>query len=124
MLNRVEAQSENRRGFRFEIPREIIEYQLGEFDFLDNPNRFFLNPSLLNDTTSLWIKTRIQLGAFSNRSLNHSNSSSDILNPLYQKYLESQGMRTINSILGSVSVGAAAYLAYKHLKKYGFLKKK
>lgn len=123
-INIVEAQSENLRSLRLEIPQEIIEYQLSEFDFLNNPNRLFLNPSLLNDTTALWIKTRIQLSAFSNRSLIQSNSPSDLLNPLYQKYIESQGMRTIYSILGSVSVGATAYLAYKHLKKYGFLKKK
>lgn len=123
-LNIVWAQSENLKRLQLEIPPEILEYQLSEFEFLDNSNRFFLNPSLLNDTTSLWIKTRIQLGAFSNRSINQSYSASDLLNPLYQKYLDSQGMRTINSILGSVSVGATAYLAYKHLKKYGFLKKK
>lgn len=123
-LNIVWAQSENLKRLQLEIPPEILEYQLSEFEFLDNSNRFFLNTSLLNDTTSLWIKTRIQLGAFSNRSINQSNSASDLLNPLYQKYLDSQGMRTINSILGSVSVGATAYLAYKHLKKYGFLKKK
>lgn len=123
-LNIVWAQSENLKRLQLEIPPEILEYQLSEFEFLDNPNSFFLNPSLLNDTTSLWIKTRIQLGAFSNRSINQSYSASDLLNPLYQKYLDSQGMKTINSILGSVSVGATAYLAYKHLKKYGFLKKK
>ncbi len=122
--NICRAQSETLRSFRLEIPPEIIDYQLSEFYFLDNPNRLFLNPSLMNDSTSLWIKTRIQLGAFSNRPLINANSASDLLNPLYQKYLDSQGMKTMNSILGSVSVGATAYLAYKHLKKYGFLKKK
>ena len=47
-----------------------------------------------------------------------------MLGPLYNNYLESQKLATLKAILGSVQVGAVAYLAYKHIKKYGFLKKK
>ena len=52
-----------------------------------------------------------------------SNLQSSILNPLNQQYSATQNMKLFRSILETVSVGAVGYLAYQHLKKYGFLKK-
>lgn len=118
----VHAQSENLRGFRFNLPPETIELQLNELEF----NRLvsFYLTSLTNDTTILWIKTNLQMSALSNYFSSTQGQPNNILSPLYQNYVSSQSMRTIKSILGSVSFGATAFLAYKHLKKYGFLKKK
>lgn len=118
------AQSERLKGFRLDIPVEIIEFGFNDLYLSGNPDRFFLLSSLKDDSTTIWIRTRFQLTGFSNQTSDNSNLQSNILNPLYTRYTESQNMRFIKSILGSVSVGATAYLAYKHLKKYGFLKKK
>lgn len=118
------AQSERLKGLRLDIPVEIIEYGFNDLYFSGNPDRFFLLQSMKDDSTAIWIRTRLQLTGFANQTSENSNLQTNILNPLYIKYTESQNMRFIKSILGSVSVGATAYLAYKHLKKYGFLKKK
>lgn len=118
------AQSERLKGLRLEIPVEIFEYGFNDLYFSGNPERFFLLSAMKDDSTTLWIRTRLQLTGFANQTSDNTNLQSNILNPLYTKYAESQNMRFIKSILGSVSVGATAYLAYKHLKKYGFLKKK
>lgn len=48
----------------------------------------------------------------------------NILNPLSAKYSGLQSMKVLKYILGTVQVGAVGYLAYLHLKKYGFLKRK
>lgn len=118
------AQSERLKGLRLDIPVEIIEYGFNDLYFSGNPDRFFLLQSMKDDSTAIWIRTRLQLTGFANQTSENSNLQTNILNPLYIKYTELQNMRFIKSILGSVSVGATAYLAYKHLKKYGFLKKK
>jgi hypothetical protein len=49
---------------------------------------------------------------------------SDILNALSQQYNASQSLKTFKYILEAVQAGAVGYLAYQHLKKYGFLKRK
>jgi hypothetical protein len=53
-----------------------------------------------------------------------SNFQLSILNPLQQQYSISQNMSALKYILGIVQTGAVGYLAYEHLKKYGFLKGK
>ncbi len=123
-FNIINAQSEGLRGFKTNIPHEVIELQLNDLELSNPTNRLFLFSNLMSDTTSLWIRTNLQVSALSGYFSNNQNNSANVLSPLYQNYVSSQSMRTLKSILGSVSFGATAYLAYKHLKKYGFLKKK
>ena len=82
------------------------------------------NSSFLNDTSSIWLRTRMQLNDMIYQETFGSNLQSNILNPLNQQYSATQNMKLFRSILGAVSVGAVGYLAYQHLKKYGFLKRR
>lgn len=93
-------------------------YFLNEYDYLK------FNPNLLKDTASIWIQTRMQLSNMMNQDDNKNNLQTNILDPLSQKYSSLQSMKTLKYILGTVQVSAVGYLAYLHLKKYGFLKKK
>jgi len=80
---------------------------------------------LLKDTSLIWISTRMQLNEFiSGQDPIKSNFQLSILNPLQQQYSISQNMSALKYILGIVQTGAVGYLAYEHLKKYGFLKGK
>lgn len=83
-----------------------------------------INSNFLNDTSSIWLRTRIQLNEMIYQETFGSNLQSNILNPLNQQYSATQNMKLFRSILGAVSVGAVGYLAYQHLKKYGFLKRR
>jgi len=122
-LTTINAQPESLRGFKLNIPNEVIELQLNNLELGSTDKLFFLS-TFINDTTSLWIRTNFQMSALSDYFSSNQNNAVNILSPLYQNYESSQSLRTLKSILGSVSFGATAYLAYKHLKKYGFLKKK
>lgn len=122
-LTTINAQSESLRGFKFNLPNEVINLQLNDLE-LSGTDKLFFFSTLMNDTTSLWIRTHLQMSALSGYLSSNQNNAVNILSPLYQNYESSQSLRTLKSILGSVSFGATAYLAYKHLKKYGFLKKK
>ncbi len=76
------------------------------------------------DSTSILLRTRMQLGEMINDDPIKANFNSSILNPLHERYLESQNMKELKYILGAVQAGAVGYMAYQHLKKYGFLKRK
>ena len=46
----------------------------------------------------------------------------DILSPYLLQREREQEMRTFYSILSAVTLGGAAYIAYRHIKEYGFLR--
>lgn len=47
----------------------------------------------------------------------------DMTSSLHKKYLEDSKFNPVRYVLGVMQTGAVAYLAYKHIKKYGFLRK-
>lgn len=115
---------EFRGNFNLEIPPEILEYQFNSINSSAEMYKLFLLNSFTEDTSSVWLKTRMMINAYYGEPNVSADSPSKMLNPLYNNFLESQKLAALKSILGAVQVGAAGYLAYKHLKKYGFLKKK
>jgi len=89
----------------------------------DNLTSLKLNSGFLNDSSSIWILTRMQLAGIINQDEIQNNLQMNILNPLLEKYTDLQSMKEWKYILGAVQLSAVGYLAYLHLKKYGFLKK-
>ena len=110
-------------------PRQIFFnyfYNQTPYSFnFDGLNDLHLNTRFLNDTSSIWIQTRMRLaGNVNQQDEIRNNLQLNILNPLQEKYADLQSMKTLKSILGAVQLSAVGYLAYLHLKKYGFFKKK
>lgn len=75
-----------------------------------------------SDSAIILMHTRMQLAMFNTK--NPFDAKSNLLNPLYNNYMEEQGNRLFKQILGAVQIGAVGILAYQHIKKYGFLSKK
>ena len=71
------------------------------------------------NTTWLWTSYAISSQAAFQSNMNFD----DMTLPLYQKYLEDSKFNPFRYALGMMQLGAVGYLAYKHIKKYGFLKK-
>ncbi|MCK5572601.1 MAG: hypothetical protein KAJ12_07560 [Bacteroidetes bacterium] len=46
----------------------------------------------------------------------------DLLAPLRLQRKRERGLHTLYRVLGTVQAGAVAYIAYRHVKKYGFWK--
>ena len=42
--------------------------------------------------------------------------------PLYKRYLENQKINPLYYVLGMAQTAAVGYMAYQHIKKYGFFK--
>ena len=82
----------------------------------------YLNSMLNNDANTIWLWTSYKLSADNFNGKFSDNTPKNILSPLYQQYLEESKFNPVRYILGMAQIGAAGYLAYRHIKKYGFAK--
>jgi len=96
----------------------VIEYNLDEL---------FIPFNLTNDEvanynkSTVWMRTEMSI--FSSMMFNvEEDFDNHMLLPLYIKYLEDSEFDPVRYALGMAQLGAVSYLAYKHVKKYGFLK--
>ncbi len=104
-------------GYRQESP---------DLNFLINKAEFLRYTTLqgiteLNtDNSKLWLQSKVVLNknffSFENNDLPYE----DLLSPLMQQYQSQQKMKPLYYILGTAQTAAVGYLAYKHIKKYGF----
>ncbi|MCL4279610.1 MAG: hypothetical protein KJZ60_07990, partial [Ignavibacteriaceae bacterium] len=99
-----------------------VEYQ---YDL----NEFFIEP-LFNDVSdeilfeenpsNIWLRTELLI---SNNSYSNFNEVNTFFTaPLYQQYLRDSEFDMMRYVLGAVQAGAVGYMAYRHIKKYGFWK--
>lgn len=96
---------------------------LDDLDFyldLQNLNKSFL---LNADPNTKWLWTSYAISNSSHEIIHSELNLDNMTQPLYQKYLEDSKFNPFRYALGMMQVGAVGYLAYKHIKKYGFLKK-
>ena len=97
---------------------------INNFSSFDKKIFFAQHSSFPLDSTSILLRTRMCLEEIINDDPVKANFNSSILHPLHEQYVESQSMKELKYILGMVQAGAVGYMAYQHLKKYGFLKRK
>ena len=87
--------------------------------------RFFNNirEELLfdNNPSTIWLRTELAL-SYPYSMGDKSEIDDHFASPLYQKYLEDAGFDMIRYVLGMAQLSAVAYMAYRHIKKYGFWK--
>jgi hypothetical protein len=76
---------------------------------------FDKNPSTIWPRTELLISNKSD-GFRSDEVNTHFTS------PLYQQYLKDSEFDMFRYILGAAQASAVAYMAYRHIKKYGFWK--
>ena len=121
------AQSKTDSLKKHESPLNFSNYFYNQspysFNF-DDLSSLKSSSGFLNDSSSIWIRTRMQLAGIINQDEIQNNLQMNILNPLHEKYADLQSMKELKYILGAVQLSAVGYLAYLHLKKYGFLKRK
>ena len=91
-----------------------------DFPFLYSP--FQSNKLIEGDKNTLWLRTEMALSYFSNYNSGNASPGNDLLSPLYEQYLEKSKFNPIKYVLGMAQLTAVGYLAYRHIKKYGFLK--
>lgn len=92
---------------RTETPLTFSAYfnpynNLTDIYFFNELNNFRINSYSIEDSSSIWMRTRMQLtGMFDHDNLDRGMQS-DFLNALSQQYSASQSLKTFRNILGAV----------------------
>jgi hypothetical protein len=110
--------------FRFQGINPLMEYHFDDYD-LYLPFDFSIAESEQlpeGDISNLQLRTELALSyptAFRTSSTNEMNH---LMLPFYKQYLENSKIDPIRYILGMAQAAAVGYMAYRHIKKYGFWK--
>lgn len=100
-------------------PLTQMQIKFDEFELHRELYNMKMNVPIDGDPQTIWLRTSI---AISNTENFGKDFSPHFLSPLEKQYLEDSKFNPVRYILGMAQVGAVGYLAYKHIKKYGFLK--
>jgi hypothetical protein len=100
-------------------PLTELQIKFDEFELHRELNSLKMNIPIDGDPNTVWLRTSLLLSK-SDKSI--QDFSPHFLSPLERKYHEDSKFNPIKYVLGAAQVGAVGYLAYKHIKKYGFLK--
>ncbi len=95
---------------------------LDELDFYLELKNLDKSLILNNDPNLKWLWTSYAISNSGQESVFAESNFDNITLPLYQKFLADSRIDPIRYVLGVAEVGAVGYLAYRHIKKYGFLK--
>jgi hypothetical protein len=110
--------------FRYQGINPIMNYHFDDYD-LYLPFDFSIAESeqlSVGNISNLQLRTELALSyptAFSTSSTDEMNH---LMLPFYNRYLESTKIDPIRYILGFAQTAAVGYMAYRHIKKYGFWK--
>lgn len=114
-LNKGETESAKMPGL------EEIFLHFDQFDFYRDLYRFNLQIPLDQDKNSIKMRTEFIVSQKIKRGSFSDEKSFYFLSPLYNKYKEDSKFNPITYVLGMAQLSAAAYLAYRHIRKYGFI---
>ena len=99
-------------------PTLILNYKFDDLILNNKPDFLLSNLPLYNDSSTIWLRTELALS--SARLFVEKDGEQHFTSILYQKYLEDSKFDPVRYVLGMAQLGAVAYLAYRHIKKYGF----
>ncbi|HCY76657.1 MAG TPA: hypothetical protein DHV28_12125 [Ignavibacteriales bacterium] len=96
-----------------------LQIKFDEFELRREFKDMKMSIPLDGDPQTVWLRTSL---AIANTENTNQSFSRHFLSPLEKQYLENSKFDPVKYALGMVQAGAVGYLAYKHIKKYGFLK--
>lgn len=96
-----------------------IQIRYDEFELYRSFKNLKMQIPLDGDPNTIWLRTSLSI---SNEDFLSNDLSPHFLEPLQQKYYRDSKLNLLRYALGMAQAGAVGYLAYKHIKKYGFLK--
>ena len=101
-------------------PLKDLQVKFDDFDYFLELNHLKNNLQVNNDPDTKWLWTSLAISG-SDR-ITSENNSFHFTSFQHNQYLQNSKFNPVRYILGMAQAGAVGYLAYKHIKKYGFLK--
>lgn len=83
----------------------------------------FYESNKLSFDRSIWTKTLGSLNDVNNSNFISPSVTKNMLAPLRLQYIDSQKFSIFSKILGAAQMTAVGYMAYQHIKKFGFIRK-
>ena len=108
--------------YRFQGIVPPIEFQYNIDEIFSKPIAPNIPDDILFDDnpSTVWLRTELLIMNNSQSDLGDINTH--FTSPLYQQYLRDSEFDMVRYVLGAVQAGAVGYMAYRHIKKYGFWK--
>lgn len=99
-----------------------IEFQYNIDEIFSKPIAPYIPEDILFDDnpSTVWLRTELLISNSSQPGGGEVNTF--FTAPLYQQYLRDSEFDMVRYVLGAVQAGAVGYMAYRHIKKYGFWK--
>ena len=103
------------------IPPVEFQYNLDEIFSKPISNQVPENILFDDNPSTVWLRTQLLI---SNNTLQSGSDEikTHFTSPLYQQYLRDSEFDMVRYILGTAQAAAVGYMAYRHIKKYGFWK--
>ncbi len=98
-----------------------LNYKFDDLIHYNNPDFLPNNLPPYDNPSTIWLRTELALSS-SLRIQEKTGTNRHFTSILYQQYLEDSKFDPVRYVLGMAQLGAVGYLAYKHIKKYGFWK--
>jgi len=109
--------------YRFQGIVPPVEFQYNFNEIFSKPLLTELPDEVVFDKnpSTMWLRTELLI---SNKSEGFTSNeiNTHFTSPLYQQYLKDSEFNMFRYILGAARASAVAYMAYRHIKKYGFWK--
>ncbi|HSD63714.1 MAG TPA: hypothetical protein VLB50_07940 [Ignavibacteriaceae bacterium] len=99
-----------------------LQIQFDEFEFYRDLNYLKLTLPAAGESNTIWMWTSLSINNSGSEYMNSRGSSSELISPLRQQFLENSKLNPVRYVLGMAQTAAVGYLAYRHLKKYGLFK--
>jgi hypothetical protein len=109
--------------FRYQgiVPPVEFQYDLNEF-FSTPLSQQIPQDILFDDNPStVWLRTQLLISNNASQ-FGYDEINTHFTSPLYQQYLKDSEFDMFRYVLGIAQASAVGYMAYRHIKKYGFWK--
>jgi hypothetical protein len=109
--------------YRFQgiIPPVEFQYNLDEIFSKPISNQLPEDVLFDDNPSTVWLRTQLII---SNNAaqFGYDEINTHFTSPLYQQYLKDSEFDMFRYVLGIAQASAVGYMAYRHIKKYGFWK--
>jgi hypothetical protein len=117
----TEALKDSVLRFQGVNPTLHLNYKFHDLILYVNPDFLPNNLPPHDNPSTIWLRTELALSS-SLMFQEKTGADRHYTSILYQQYLEDSKFDPVRYVLGMAQLGAVGYLAYKHIKKYGFWK--
>lgn len=102
-------------------PIQQIQLKYDEFEFIREKYYANIHAYLDDDKATLKLRTEFLMKHSTSNLTQQEGTNFYFLSPLYNQYVEDSKFNPVRYVLGLAQLSAAGYLAYRHIKKYGFI---